>query len=61
MMPKAIAETAFRLHEKKCISREELVRILQQCVNATVLENSYADQYGLPFPLGATEEVPSAA
>lgn len=61
MTAKLIAETAFRLHEKKYLSREELVRILQACVNATALENGYADKYGLPFPERADEEAPGAA
>lgn len=45
-----IAEIAFDLHERKCLSREELVRVLQGCVNITALENGYADALGLPFP-----------
>lgn len=58
---KLVVETAFQLHEKKRLSREELVRILQDCVNITALENGYADQYGLPFPARADEEAPDAA
>lgn len=50
MSPAKIAALAFDLHEKKYLSREELVRVLQDCVNVTALENGYADQYGLPFP-----------
>lgn len=49
-MVKLIAETAFRLHKEKLLSRKDLVRILQDCVNVTALENGYADTYGLPFP-----------
>ena len=57
--PRTIAEIAFRLHEKKLISKEELVRILQECVNITAIGNGYADEYGLPFP--EREEEPSHA
>lgn len=45
-----LAKIAFEMHEKKYISREELVRVLQGCVNAAALENGYADEHGLPFP-----------
>ena len=50
MTAKLIAETAFRLHEEKHISRDALIDILQDCVNLTAFENGYADQHGLPFP-----------
>ena len=57
-----IAKIAFDMHEKKYLSREELVCILQECVNATALENGYADQYGLPFPEDAGgKDAPGAA
>ncbi len=52
-----IAENAFRYHEEKRITREELVSILEQCVNVAAIENGYADAYGLPFPEHA--EVPA--
>ena len=45
-----VAETAFRLHEEKLLSREELIGILEECINATALDNGYADKYGLPCP-----------
>ena len=45
-----LAKIAFDMHEKKYISRKELVRILQGCVNVAALENGYADAHGLPFP-----------
>ena len=45
-----IAEGAFRLHEEGRITREELVRIIEQCVNAAAVANGYADEHGLPFP-----------
>lgn len=48
-----IAATAFRLHKEKRISRKELMRILQQCVNVVAIENGYADELGLPFPKAA--------
>jgi len=44
-----IAELAFRLHAEERITREELVHVVQQCINAAALENGYADVYGLPF------------
>lgn len=45
-----IAKIAFDMHEKKYLSRDELVRILQGCVNSVAIENGYADEHGLPFP-----------
>jgi hypothetical protein len=47
---KLIVEAAFRLHKEKLLSHEELVSILEGCVNATALNNGYAEKYGLPFP-----------
>jgi len=47
---KLVAETAFRLHEEKLLSRQELIHILEECINATALDNGYADKYGLPCP-----------
>lgn len=47
---KAIIEVAFRQHEDGRLSREELLRILEQVINATALENGYAERYGLPCP-----------
>ena len=52
-----IAELAFRHHAKNRITREELVGILEQCVNVAAIENGYADAHGLPFPEPA--EVPA--
>jgi hypothetical protein len=48
--PRQLAEAAFNLHEEGHITREELVNVLQQCINVTALENGYAEKYGLPFP-----------
>lgn len=48
--PRLIAEIAFRLHDEKKLSREDLVRILQDCVNVTAIGNGYADVHGLPCP-----------
>jgi len=45
-----LAKIAFDMHAKKYLSREELVLILQGCVNVAALENGYADEHGLPFP-----------
>lgn len=47
---KLIVDTAFKLHEEKLLSRSELVDILQDLVNATALDNGYAEKYGLPCP-----------
>ncbi len=47
---KLIVDTAFDLHKKKLLSRKELVEILQDLVNATALDNGYAEKHGLPFP-----------
>jgi len=45
-----VAETAFRLHEEGRIDKDELARVLEQCVNVAALENGYANEHGLPFP-----------
>jgi hypothetical protein len=45
-----LAKIAFDMHAKKYLSREELVLILQGCVNVAAIENGYADEHGLPFP-----------
>lgn len=50
MSPAQFAQVAFRLHEKKRIDDNELVRLLEGCVNLAALENGYADKNGLPFP-----------
>jgi hypothetical protein len=54
-----VVEIAFRLHDQGRITREELVRIVEQCINVVSLENGYAEKFGLPFP-DATEETPRA-
>jgi len=46
---RSVAEVAFRMHEKGILPREELLRILRQCVNSVAIENGYADTHGLPF------------
>lgn len=56
MSLRQIAELAFRLHEEGHITREELVHVVEQCINVAAIDNGYADEHGLPFP----EEVPSA-
>jgi hypothetical protein len=55
---KLVAETAFRLHEEKLLSRDELVDILEECINATALDNGYADKYGLPCPTNRRKRIP---
>jgi hypothetical protein len=54
-----LVEIAFRLHEQGRITREELVRIVEQCINVVSLENGYAEKLGLPFP-DAPEEADRA-
>lgn len=48
--PADIAKIAFDLHDEGQLSKKELVRILEGCVNLAALENGYADAHGLPFP-----------
>ena len=43
-------EIAFKLFENGGITREELTRTIEKCVNAVSIENGYADKLGLPFP-----------
>ena len=45
-----LAEIAFSLHKHGHLPHDELVHVLQQCINGAALENGYADKYGLPFP-----------
>ncbi len=45
-----LAETAFQLHEEKHLSREDLISVLEDCVNIAALKNGYAEAHGLPFP-----------
>lgn len=54
MTTQLIVETAFNLHKEKLLSREDLVSILQDLVNASALDNGYAEKYGLPFPARRT-------
>jgi HD superfamily phosphodiesterase len=44
------AEIACKLHEAGHITREELVRTLEKCINAAAISNGYVDKLGLPFP-----------
>jgi hypothetical protein len=46
----AVVEVAFRQHADGRLSREELISLLAQAINATALENGYAERYGLPCP-----------
>lgn len=45
-----IGQTAFKLHKEKLLSRGNLVDILQDLVNASAMDNGYAEKHGLPFP-----------
>jgi hypothetical protein len=54
-----IVDLAFRLHDQGRITREELVRIVEQCINVVSIENGYAEKLGLPFP-NVTEDEPEA-
>ena len=54
-----LAKIAFDMHEKKYISREELVSILQGCVNAAALENGRTCvDCGGDMTIGASPRIP---
>jgi hypothetical protein len=55
---KLVVETAFKLHEQKLLSRNELIGILEECINATALDNGYADKHGLPCPANRRKRIP---
>jgi hypothetical protein len=44
--------------EQGKLSREKLIKLLEQCVNTRAVENGYADRYGLPFPRKDCEQKP---
>jgi hypothetical protein len=46
---KDIAAAACKLHDQGKLTDEQLIEMLEQCVNATALENGYAEKHGLPF------------
>ncbi len=46
----AIIDSAFKLNETGDLSDDGLISILEQLINATAMDNGYADEYGLPFP-----------
>jgi hypothetical protein len=43
-------EIAFKLFENGDITREQLTRTVEKCINVVAIENGYADTLGLPFP-----------
>lgn len=45
-----VAATAFRLHEEGRITKEELMRVVKRCINATAIDNGYVEAHGMPFP-----------
>jgi len=46
---KDIVVAAYKLHDQGKLTDAQLVEMLEQCVNATALENGYAEKHGLPF------------
>lgn len=44
------AEIAFKLYEEGHITRKDLTRTIEKCINAAALSNGYAEKLGLPFP-----------
>ncbi len=52
-----VIEVAFRAYARGHLSRVELARVVEQCINIATIENGYADEHGLPFPEHAEEEV----
>lgn len=51
-----IAALAFKQHEEGKITKEQLVRQLQLCINARAIGNGYADEFGMPFPEAKFDE-----
>ena len=45
-----VVATAFRMHEEGRLSKDELMCIVKRCINATAMDNGYAETHGLPFP-----------
>ena len=52
-----LANVAILAHEKGEMSKEQLVSILQGCINGTAAANGYADEYGMPFPEHPTADL----
>lgn len=48
--PAKLAEIAFKLHDEGRIDHDQLVSMLEGCVNIAALENGYVEKHGLPFP-----------
>jgi hypothetical protein len=44
------AELAYTLYENGLITREDLTRTLEKCINAASIDTGYAGRHGLPFP-----------
>jgi hypothetical protein len=53
-----LVELAFRLHEEGILSRDDLTRIVGECINSVAIENGYAAEHGLPLPEYATSRGP---
>jgi hypothetical protein len=49
-MIKDIVTAANKLHDEGKLTDAQLIEMLEACVNATALENGYAEKHGLPFP-----------
>lgn len=44
------AELAYALYENGLITRDDLTRTLEKCINAASIDAGYADKLGVPFP-----------
>jgi hypothetical protein len=45
-----MAKIAFKNFKEGHLSKAELMKVLQRCINIRALENGYADRFGMPFP-----------
>lgn len=44
------AEIAFKAYEEGQLSREQLTRTIEKCINAASIQSGHAVELGLPFP-----------
>ena len=44
------AEIAFELYKEGHITKTDLTRVIQKCINARAIENGYVEKFGMPFP-----------
>ncbi len=45
-----MAHIAFEQHKAGQITKDELMEVVQRCINLRAQENGYAEKFGLPFP-----------